>query len=136
MRRKVTVIGSLDLISGHCQQADEVRWPDAGATGADIVVIADGNELQRASEFVARSAPAAVVVLTDPAWGEEVLRRTSFPRGRVIATAAVPAVIDAVLGASGAVLDIVVRHDGEEGREGFAPAKARIGAGGVLAIVG
>jgi hypothetical protein len=75
-------------------------------------------------------------VVTDPGWCEEVLRRTRFPRGRVIATADVAAVIDAVLGESGAALDVVVRHDGEAGRQGFGPARARVGAGGVLAILG
>jgi hypothetical protein len=135
MRRKVTVIGSLDLISGHREQADDVRWPAGDAGGADVVVIADGQDLERVCDFVARSAPAAVVVVTDPGWCEEVLRRTQFPRGRVIATTDVPRVIDAVLGESGAVVEVVVRHDGEGGREGFEPARARVGAGGVLTIV-
>jgi hypothetical protein len=75
-------------------------------------------------------------VVTDSDWCEEILRRTRFPRGRVIATADVVAVIDAVLGESGEALDVVVRHDGEAGREGFEPARARVGAGGVLAIIG
>jgi hypothetical protein len=136
MRRKVTIIGSPDLISGHCQQADEVHWPAGDATGSDVVVIGDSGEIEAACDFLARSAPAAVVVVTDPTWCEEVLRRTSFPRGRVIATTDVPAVIDAVLGESGEVLDVVVRHDGEGGRDGFEPARARVGAGGVLAIPG
>ncbi|MDX6656699.1 MAG: hypothetical protein QOH62_1492 [Solirubrobacteraceae bacterium] len=132
----MTVIGSLDLISGHCQQAEKVHWPSGDATGSDIVVIADSDQLEAACDLIVRRAPAAVVVVTDPGWCEEVLRRTRFPRGRVIATADVAAVIDAVLGESGAALDVVVRHDGEAGRQGFGPARARVGAGGVLAILG
>jgi hypothetical protein len=136
MRRKVTVVGAPDLISGRCQQADEVHWPSGDATGSDVVVIGDADQLEAVCDFIVRRAPAAVVVVTDPAWCEEILRRTTFPRGRVIATTDVPAVIDAVLGECDEVLDVVVRHDGEAGRVGFEPAKARVSAGGVLAIVG
>jgi hypothetical protein len=136
MRRKVTVVGSPNLISGRCEQADEVHWPSGDVTGSDVVVIGDSDQLEAACDVIVRSAPAAVVVVTDPAWCEEVLRRTTFPRGRVIATTDVPAVIEAVLGESGEMLDVVVRHDGEAGREGFEPARARVGAGGVLAIPG
>jgi hypothetical protein len=136
MRRKVTVVGSSELISGHCWQADEVHWQSGDATGSDVVVIGDSDQLEAACDLIVRSAPAAVVVVTDPDWCEEILRRTRFTRGRVIATADVAAVIDAVLGESGEALDVVVRHDGEAGREGFEPARARVGAGGVLAIIG
>ena len=132
----MTVVGSPGLISGRCQQADEVHWPSGDATGSDVVVIGDSDRLEAACDLIVRKAPAAVVVVTDPGWCAEVLRRTSFPRGRVIATADVAAVVDAVLGESGEVLDVVVRHDGEAGRAGFEPARARVGAGGVLAIVG
>jgi hypothetical protein len=134
MRRKVTVFGDLALIAGHGQQADEVQWPSPDASGADVVVVRAGEDLAAVADFVMRRAPAAVVVAADAESCEELLRRTAFPRGRVIGATDAAAVIDAVLGESGEELDVVVRHDGEGGRDGFHPARARIGAGGVLSI--
>src|SRR5206468_11390634 len=69
MRSKITVIGDVLLTNRH---AEIVRWPSPDSGGADVVVIADGNALAEAAEFVARRAPAAVVVATDPAWCEEL----------------------------------------------------------------
>ncbi|TML06576.1 MAG: hypothetical protein E6G41_06525 [Actinobacteria bacterium] len=131
MRSKITVIGDVLLTNRH---AEIVRWPSPDSGGADVVVIADGNALAEAAEFVARRAPAAVVVATDPAWCEELLQRTQLPRGRVVSADDVGAAVDAILDGSGAELDVTVRHDGEHGREGFHRVRARLGAAGVLAI--
>src|SRR5213080_1199547 len=121
MTRKVTVIGFSALLDSMRQHAEIVTWP-----------VADRSRLVEAAQFIRRRAPAAVVVATDPAWCEELLSATCFPRGRVLAADDVAAVADAVLGASGAELDVTMRHDGEHGRHGFHRVRARIGAGGVV----
>jgi hypothetical protein len=134
MRRKVAVIGDPTVVAASRHYADVAQWPSPDAAGADVVVVAAGERLAEVADFIARRTPAAVVVATDAAWCSELLARTCFPRGRVLATGEVAAVVDAVLGESGAELDITVRHDGEHGQEGFYRVRARVGAGGVLAV--
>jgi hypothetical protein len=134
MRRKITVIGDAAILDGNARHAAVMSWPSPDSGGADVVVVTDGKSLVEAADFIARRAPGAVVVATDPAWCAELLRRTFLPRGRVFAADDVPAAVEAVLDGSGAQLDITVRHDGEHGRDGFYRVRARIGAGGVLAI--
>src|SRR5437763_17067448 len=104
MRRKVTVIGDPQVVAGRSEHAKVVSWPSPDCAGADVVVVADGDRLDATAEFIARRAPASVVVATDAAWCEELLERTRFPRGRVLAADDVAAVVDAVLGESGAEL--------------------------------
>jgi hypothetical protein len=134
MTRKIAVVGDPGVVTACRQHAVVARWPSPDAAGADVVVVADGSRLEEVADFVARSSPAAVVVATDPAWCVELLKRTRFPRGRVVAADDLPAVVDAVLGATGAELDVTVRHDGEHGQEGFHRARVPVGAGGVLAV--
>jgi hypothetical protein len=134
MRRKVTVIGDPAVAGDSHQHAKIVTWPSPDAGGADVVVFADGNRLEEAADFVARRCPAAVIVATDPAWCAELLERTHFPRGRVFAAEDVAAAVDAVLGESGAELEVTVRHDGEHGQDGFHRVRARVGSGGVFAV--
>lgn len=130
MRRKVTVIGDSGVMSGLTQHAKVVTWPAPDANGADVVVVATGDDLAQVADFVARRCPAAVVVATDAAWCAELLERTRFPRGRVLAagsaSASAAAIADAVLGDSGAELDVVL-PPGEK-------VRARVGASGVFAI--
>ena len=133
MRRKVTIIGDTSVLVDY-QHAEIVCWPSPDSGGADVVVVADGNSLAEAAEFIARRAPAAVVVAADPSWCQELLERTCFPRGRVMAADDVPAAIEAILDGSGVELEVTVRHDGEHGHSGFRRARARLGAGGVLAV--
>jgi len=134
MRRKIAVVGEPSVIAARCQQAEVVVWPSPDAAGADMVVVAAGDRLAEAADFIARRTPAAVVVATDAAWCDELLARTCFPRGRVLSATDLAAVVDAVLGDSGAELEVTVRHDGEHGQEGFHRVRARVGAGGVLAV--
>lgn len=134
MRRRVTVIGDAQVVAEMRQHAQVVTWPSPDASGADVVVVADGDTLPQAADFVARRSPAAVVVATQPDWCAQLLERTKLPRGRVIATDDVAAVVDAVLADSGAQLDVTIRHDGEHGRDGFHRVLARVGAGGAFAI--
>jgi hypothetical protein len=134
MRRKVTVIGDPSVVAGSSQYAKFVTWPSPDSGGADVVVVTEGDHLEEAASFIARRCPAAVVIATDPAWCGELLDLTRFPRGRVIAAADVAAVVDAVLGASGAEVDVTLRHDGENGQDGFHRTRARVGAGGVFAV--
>jgi hypothetical protein len=122
------------VVAASCQYAQVVTWPSSDAGGADVVVVADGARLTEVADFIARRTPAAVVVTTESAWCAELLERTCFPRGRVLATRDVAAVVDAVLGESGVELDVTIRHDGEHGQEGFHRVRARVGAGGVLAV--
>ena len=134
MRRKVTVIGDSTMIDEGRQHAKIVTWPSPDAGGADVVVVADGNRLEEAADFIARRCPAAVIVATDPTWCAELLERTRFPRGRVFAAADVAAAVDAVLGESGVELEVTLRHDGEHGQDGFHRVRARVGSGGVFAV--
>ena len=134
MRRKITVIGDAAILDGSARHAAVMSWPSPDAGGADVVVVTDGKSLGEAGDFIARRAPSAVVVATDAGWCAELLQRTCLPRGRVFAADDVPAAVEAVLDGSGAELDVTVRHDGEHGRDGFHRVRARIGAGGVLAI--
>lgn len=134
MRRKITVIGDAAILDGSARHAAVMSWPSPDSGGADVVVVTDGKSLGEAADFIARRAPSAVVVATDAAWCAELLQRTYLPRGRVFAADDVPAAVEAVLDGSGAELDVTVRHDGEHGRDGFHRVRARIGAGGVLAI--
>jgi hypothetical protein len=134
MRRKVTVVGDPAVLADSRQDAQVVAWPSPDASGADVVVVADGARLAEVAAFAARSAPGAVLVASDPAWCEELLALTLFPRGRVVATQDIAALVDAVLSASGAELEVTVRHDGEHGSNGFHQVRARVGSGGVLAI--
>jgi hypothetical protein len=134
MRRKIAVVGDPDVVAASRQHAEVVQWPSPNAAGADVVVVATDDRLGEVADFIARRTPAAVVIATDAAWCGELLARTCFPRGRVLATADVAAVVDAVLGESGAELDVTVRHDGEHGQDGFRRVRARVGAGGVVAV--
>jgi hypothetical protein len=134
MRCKVTVIGDAAVLDGTRQHAEIVSWPSPDSGGADVVLVADGTSLADAAEFIARRAPAAVVVATDPGWCGELLERTLLPRGRVIATDDVVAAVHAILDGADAELEVTVRHDGEHGRDGFHRVRARVGAGGVLSI--
>src|SRR4051812_16162438 len=122
MRRKVTVIGDSGVLSAMTQHAEIVTWPSLDAGGADVVVVTVADRLPEVADFVARRCPAAVVVATDPAWCAELLERTRFPRGRVLATGDPAPVADAVLGDSGAELHVVLSVDG--------PVRARVGAAG------
>jgi hypothetical protein len=128
MRRKVTVIGDSGVMSGLTQHAKVVTWPAPDAGGADVVVVTTGDDLAEVADFVARRCPAAVVVATDAGLCVELLERTRFPRGRVLATgsASAAAVADAVLGDSGAELDVVLAPDER--------VRARVGASGVFAV--
>src|SRR4051812_35006192 len=134
MRRKITVIGDAAMLDGNARHATIMPWPSPDCGGSDVVVVTDGKSLAAAGDFIARRSPGAVVVATDPAWCAELLQRTYLPRGRVFAADEVAAVVEAILDDSAAELDVTVRHDGEHGREGFHRVRARIGAGGVLAI--
>jgi hypothetical protein len=134
MRRKISVVGDPEVVAERRQDAEVVVWPSPDAAGADVVVVADGDRLAEAADFITCRTPAAVIVATDAAWCAELLARTCFPRGRVLATSDVAAVVDAVLGESGAELDVTIRHDGEHGHDGFHRVRARVGAGGVFAV--
>jgi hypothetical protein len=134
MRRKITVVGDPAVVAHGNQHAKLVTWPSPDAGGADVVVVAAADGLSDVADFITRRAPAAVVVATNAAWCAGLLERTRFPRGRVFAADDVAGAVDAVLSDTGARLDVTVRHDGEHGREGFHPVRARVGAGGVFAI--
>jgi hypothetical protein len=134
MRSKITVIGDPRVVAGKRQHAKVEGWPGPDCGGADVVVVAEGDRLAEAADFIARRCPSAVIVATDAAWCQELLERTHFARGRVMAADDVVAVVDAVLGSSGEELDVTLRHDGEHGHDGFHRVRARVGAGGVFAI--
>jgi hypothetical protein len=134
MTRKVTVIGDPSVVAGSSQYAKVVNWPSPDSGGADVAVVAAGDRLEDVADFISRRCPAAVIVATDASWCPQLLDLTQFPRGRVVAADDVAAVVDAVLGATGAEPDVTLRHDGEHGQDGFHRVRARVGAGGVFAV--
>lgn len=128
MRRRVTVIGAHETARSLSERdyADVVEG-NAELAGADVVVVTDGG----ASADIARSAPAAVVVVAGgPEVCAQILRDTLFPRGRVIGAAGdgVGPLVDAVVLDRGAALECLARtrEDGD-----FVPTIARIGARGI-----
>lgn len=132
MRRRVTVIGAHETAESLSERdyADVVEGV-GGLSGADVVVISDGQ----ASADIARSAPAAVVVVAgDAEVCAQVLQETLFPRGRVIGAAGdgVGPLVDAVVLDRGAALDCLARtlEDGE-----YVPTTARIGARGIQELL-
>lgn len=128
MRRRVTVIGAHETAQSLSERdyADVVEGT-AELAGADVVVVTDGQ----ASAHIARSAPAAVVVVAGgPEVCAQILRDTLFPRARVIGAAGdgVGPLVDAVVLDRGAALECLARtrEDGD-----FVPTIARIGARGI-----
>lgn len=115
---------------GERDYADVVEGT-AELAGADVVVVTDGQ----ASADIARSAPAAVVVVVGgPEVCAQVLRDTLFPRGRVIGAAGPGAgpLVDAVVLGRDAALECLARtrEDGD-----FVPTIARIGARGIQELL-
>lgn len=128
MRRRVTVIGAHETARTLSERdyADVVEGIGE-LSGADVVVVSDGQ----ASAEIARSAPAAVVVVAgDAGVCAQILRDTLFPRGRVIGAAAdgVGPLVDAVVLDRGAALECLARtrEDGD-----YVLTTARIGARGI-----
>jgi malate/lactate dehydrogenase len=139
-----------DLVDAAASQGYEPRVRDGGwadASGADLVIldaVADGT----GAEIAARCSGAVVVVATPTPVTDvqRLLDATHLPRARIIGaavegagpiTAAARAVeiADAVLRDRRRVLAAAVLVLGDEGDEGVQVRDARVGAGGVQAIL-
>lgn len=101
--------------------------------GADVVVLAGNGDL----EAIARSAPAAAVVVTAAKplakRCREIYEETLFPRARIIGVAdpeRVPAAVEAIVFDSGASHEVVALRAGE-----FAGGRARLGRGGIRELI-
>jgi malate/lactate dehydrogenase len=139
-----------DLIGAAASQRYEPRVRDGGwaqAAGADVVIL-DALADDTAAEIAARCAGAVVVVATPTPVTDvqRLLDATHLPRARVIGaavedagpiTAAARAVeiADAVLRDRRRLLPAAVLVLGDDGDEGVQLRDARVGAGGVQAIL-
>jgi hypothetical protein len=130
---------------GYEPRVRDGGWADAA--GADLVVL-DAIDDDTAAEIGARCAGAVVVVATPTPVTDvaRLLAETHLPRARVIGaavdgagpiTAAARAVeiVDAVLRDRRRVVAAAVLVLGEAGDEGVQVRQARVGAGGVQAIL-
>jgi malate/lactate dehydrogenase len=139
-----------DLASAALSQSYEPRvragaWVDAA--GSDLVVL-DAVADDTAAEIAGRCSGAVVIVATpEPiADVERLLAGTHLPRARIIGVAVQDAgpitaaarateIVDAVLRDRRQTLDAVVQVLGEDGASAVVVREARIGAGGLQAIL-
>jgi malate/lactate dehydrogenase len=138
-------VAEAGVAQGYEPRVRSGAWADAA--GADLVVL-DTVEDDTAREIAERCSGAVVVVATaTPVTDvQRLLDETHLPRARIIGaalegagpiTAAARAVeiVDAVLRDRRRELTAAVLVLGEEGDEGVQLRQARIGAGGVQAIL-
>jgi malate/lactate dehydrogenase len=139
-----------DLVSAAAALRYEPRvraggWPEAA--GADLVVL-DVVDDEMTQQLAARCAGAVIVLATATpvADVERVLDGTRLPRSHVLgaavdgagpitAAARATEIVDAILRDRRATLRCAVRCQGEGGAEGVHLREARVGAGGVHAIL-
>ena len=147
MRSKITVIGPTDAASalaadGHTDvtHLDDPR-PERLA-GSDLVLVAQGVDMERAARATARRAPGAVLLLeTGPGLDDcdVALAASLLPRPRVIGVDAGDAVAaaEAILYGRDTELTVFARCRGEMGIDDrVAQVPAVVGAGGLRRIGG
>lgn len=139
-----------DLVGAATPQGYEPRvhagtWADAG--GSDLVVV-DAIDQDTGQEIAQRCAGAVVIVATPTPVTDvqRLLDATRLPRARIIgaavegagpitAAARAAEIADAVLRDRRRTLQAAVLVLGEDADEGVALREARIGAGGIQAIL-
>jgi len=129
MRKKISVIGEGVGIAQDLSRAVDVG---ADVRGADVVVLAGDADLAE----IARSAPAAVVVVTGDdieSRCKETYERLLFPCGRIVGVPASDRVSDAVesiIFELDDAHDVIAMKDGE-----FAQRSARLGRAGIRELL-
>jgi hypothetical protein len=129
MRKKISVIGTGVEIARDLSRVAEVG---EDLRGADVVVLAGDSDL----EAIARSAPAAVVVVAgDGVEGrcKLALEGTLFPRARIIGVAdpgSVGGAIESIVLERDDAHDVVAMSDGR-----FSRRSARLGRGGIRELL-
>jgi malate/lactate dehydrogenase len=138
-----------DLVGAAGPQGYEPRvhagtWADAG--GSDLVVV-DKIDQDTGKEIAQRCAGAVVIVATPPVTDvQRLLDATRLPRARIVgaavegagpitAAARAAEIADAVLRDRRRTLRAAVLVLGEDAEEGVAVREARLGAGGIQAIL-
>lgn len=130
MRKKISVLGG----EGVQIAQEHARYATVGEdlSGADVVVVAgDGDP-----DAIRRSAPAAVLIVT----GERVEERcralaeaTVFPPARIVGVAdpaRIGAAVESILFERDDEHEVIAIGDGQ-----FAPRTARLGRGGIRALL-
>ena len=129
MRKKISVIGNGIQIAQALSRAAEVG---ADVRGADVVVLAGDGDLAE----IARSAPAAAIVVTGEALEEKcqtVYEKTLFPRARIVGVAdpnQVGAAVESIVFERDERHDVIAMSDGR-----FGPCSVRLGRGGIREFV-
>jgi hypothetical protein len=130
MRKKISVIGKGVEIAQDLSRIAEVG---EDVRGADVVLVTDDSaDLAK----IARSAPAATLVVTGPNLEERcqhVCEGTLFPRARIVGVPEgerVSAAIESIVLERDDEHEIVAMSDGS-----FGPCTARLGRGGIRELI-
>ena len=130
MRKKIGVIGSESADIAHTLA--HLAETGESLSGASVVLLAGDGDL----EAVRTHAPAAILVVTGDGVAErcqQVYEATLFPRARIIGIAdpeRAAAAVEAILLERDEEHEVVAMSDG-----GFGDRKARLGRGGIRALL-
>jgi hypothetical protein len=129
MRKKISVIGKGVQLAQELSRAADIG---EDVRGADVVVLAEDGDL----EAIARSAPAAAVVLTGDQLEsrcKEAYERLLFPRSRIIGIAdagRLGEAVESIVLERDDVHDVIAMKDGD-----FTACSVRLGRGGVRELL-
>lgn len=131
---KITVTGVDQRVAASIAGRDyaEVATSLEEIGGSRLVVL---GSLERLDELCVRAPAAVVVVTAEPLVEscERVYATTLFPRARVLGVEAdgLEPVVDAIVLDRRELIDCIAR-----GQDGFGPARARLGAAGIVELAG
>jgi hypothetical protein len=129
MRKKISVIGKGVQLAQELSRAADIG---EDVRGADVVVLAEDGDL----EAIARSAPAAAVVLTGDQLEsrcKEAYERLLFPRSRIIGIAdagRLGEAVESIVLERDDAHDVIAMKDGD-----FTACSVRLGRGGVRELL-
>jgi hypothetical protein len=129
MRKKISVIGKGVQLAQELSRAADIG---EDVRGADVVVLAEDGDL----EAIARSAPAAAVVLTGDQLEsrcKEAYERLLFPRSRIIGiadTGRLGEAVESIVLERDDAHDVIAMKGGE-----FTACSVRLGRGGVRELL-
>jgi hypothetical protein len=129
MRKKISVIGKGVQLAQELSRAADIG---EDVRGADVVVLAEDGDL----EAIARSAPAAAVVLTGDQLEsrcKEAYERLLFPRSRIIGiadTGRLGEAVESIVLERDDAHDVIAMKDGD-----FTACSVRLGRGGVRELL-
>jgi hypothetical protein len=129
MRKKISVIGKGVQLAQELSRAADIG---EDVRGADVVVLAEDGDLKA----IARSAPAAAVVLTGDQLEsrcKEAYERLLFPRSRIIGiadTGRLGEAVESIVLERDDAHDVIAMKDGD-----FTACSVRLGRGGVRELL-